>query len=67
LKAEQRILRGKKPSLLKMVFNPSLYFLRVFFSNRAFLYGLDGLILARTRAAYSFIGEGLHWQLWRER
>ncbi|MCI4679691.1 glycosyltransferase family 2 protein [Rhodoblastus acidophilus] len=63
LKAQQRILRGKKPSLLKLVVNPPLYFLRIFFLNRVFLYWIDGYILARTRAAYSFIGEALHYQL----
>ncbi|HUO54077.1 MAG TPA: glycosyltransferase family 2 protein [Rhodoblastus sp.] len=65
LKAEQRLLRGKKPSLLKLAVNPPLYFLRVFFLNRVFLYGIDGYILARTRAAYSFIGEASHFEMAR--
>lgn len=65
LKAEQRVLRGKKPSLLKLLLNPPLYFLRIFFSNRMFSYGVDGYILAGTRACYSFLGEALHWQLSR--
>ncbi|MGO8739438.1 glycosyltransferase family 2 protein [Rhodoblastus sp.] len=63
LKAEQRVLRGKKPSRLRIVVNPWLYFLRIFFLNRVYLYGIDGYILARTRAAYAFVGETLHWQL----
>lgn len=67
LKAEQRFLRGKKPSRLKIVVNPWLYFLRIFFLNRVYLYGIDGYILARTRAAYSFFGETLHWQMTREK
>jgi glycosyltransferase involved in cell wall biosynthesis len=66
LKAEQRVLRGKKPSRLKIVVNPWLYFLRIFFLNRVYLYGIDGYILARTRAAYSLFGETLHWQMTRE-
>jgi glycosyltransferase involved in cell wall biosynthesis len=63
LKAEQRFLRGKSPSRLRIVVNPWLYFLRIFFVNRVFLYGIDGYILARTRAAYSFFGETLHWRM----
>jgi hypothetical protein len=66
LKAEQRFLRGKKPSRLRIVVNPWLYFLRIFLLNRVYLYGIDGYILARTRAAYSFFGEALHWQMTRE-
>jgi glycosyltransferase involved in cell wall biosynthesis len=63
LKAEQRFLRGKTPSRLRIVVNPWLYFLRIFFVNRVYLYGIDGYILARTRAAYSFFGETIHWQM----
>ncbi len=66
LKAEQRFLRGKKPSRLRIVVNPWLYFLRIFFLNRVYLYGVDGYILARTRAAYSFFGEALHWRMTQE-
>lgn len=66
LKAEQRFLRGKSPSRLRIVVNPWLYFLRIFFVNRVFLYRIDGYILARTRAAYSFIGETLHYQFSQE-
>ncbi len=66
LKAEQRVLRGKTPSRLRIVVNPWLYFLRIFFINRVYLYGIDGYILARTRAAYSFFGEALHWRLSQE-
>ena len=66
LKAEQRFLRGDKPSRLRIVVNPWLYFLRIFFLNRVYLYGIDGYILARTRAAYSFFGETLHWQFSQE-
>ncbi|MBV8105698.1 MAG: glycosyltransferase family 2 protein, partial [Hyphomicrobiales bacterium] len=34
LKAEQRLKRGVKPSTLKLVFSPPIYFLRIFFWNR---------------------------------
>ncbi len=67
LKAEQRVRRGKTPSRLRIVVNPWLYFLRIFFLNRVYLYGIDGYILARTRAAYSFFGETLHWRLTKDK
>ena len=42
LKAEQRLKQGRKPSTLKLVFNPPIYFLRIFFWNRFFLSGWAG-------------------------
>jgi len=64
LKAEQRLKLGKKPSILKLVFNPPLYFLRIFLWNRLFLCGWSGLIHAGTGATYSFLTEALHFQLY---
>ena len=46
LKAEQRLKQGRKPSTLKLVFNPPIYFLRIFFWNRFFLSGWAGFIHA---------------------
>jgi glycosyltransferase involved in cell wall biosynthesis len=66
LKAQQRIANGKKPSLLKLIVNPPLYFFRVYFSRRMFLCGIPGFIHAWTGAIYSFLGEALHYQLWLE-
>ena len=43
LKAEQRLKQGRKPSTLKLVFSPPIYFLRIFFWNRFFLSRLGGL------------------------
>jgi glycosyltransferase involved in cell wall biosynthesis len=63
LKAEQRLARGENPSLLKLVFNPPLYFMRIYFWNRLFLCGWSGLVHAGTGAAYSFMAEALHFQL----
>ena len=48
LKAEQRLERGVKPSRLKLLFNPPIYFLRIFFWNRFFLCGWAGFIHAMT-------------------
>jgi glycosyltransferase involved in cell wall biosynthesis len=67
LKAEQRLKQGRKPSMLKLVFNPPIYFLRIFFWNRFFLCGWAGFIHAATGAMYSLMTEAIHRQLYRAR
>jgi glycosyltransferase involved in cell wall biosynthesis len=66
LKARQRLAAGRKPSLFKLIFNPPMYFFRVYFFRRMFLCGVPGFIHAWTGAIYSFLGEALHYQLWLE-
>lgn len=67
LKAEQRLGRGRKPSALKLLFNPPIYFLRIFFWNRFFLCGSAGFIHAMTGAIYSFMTETMHRQFYYAR
>jgi glycosyltransferase involved in cell wall biosynthesis len=67
LKAEQRLKLGRKPSRLKLLFNPPIYFLRIFFWNRFFLCGWAGFIHAATGAMYSLMTEALHRQLYYAR
>jgi len=67
LKAEQRIAAGKRPSVLKLVFNPPMYFFRIFVLRRVFLCGAPGFIHAMTGAIYSFMAEALHFQMAREK
>ncbi len=67
LKAEQRLKQGRKPSALKLVFNPPLYFLRIFVFNRFFLCGSAGFIHAATGAMYSLMTEAIHRQLYDAR
>jgi glycosyltransferase involved in cell wall biosynthesis len=67
LKAEQRLKQGRKPSTLKLVFNPPVYFLRIFFWNRFFLCGWAGFIHAATGAMYSLMTEAMHRQLYTAR
>jgi glycosyltransferase involved in cell wall biosynthesis len=62
LKAEQRVALGKKPSRLKLLLSPTIYFLRIFFWNRFFLCGWAGFIHATTGATYSFMTEAMHRQ-----
>jgi len=66
LKAQQRLAIGKKPSLFKLLFNPPMYFFRVYVLHRMFLCGAPGFIHAGTGAIYSFLAEALHYQLWLE-
>jgi glycosyltransferase involved in cell wall biosynthesis len=67
LKAEQRLSQGRKPSTLKLVFNPPIYFLRIFFWNRFFLSGRAGFIHAGVGAMYSLMTESIHRQLYDAR
>jgi len=67
LKAEQRLANGRKPSRLKLMFNPSIYFLRIFFWNRFFLCGWAGFIHAAIGATYSLMTEAMHRQLYYAR
>ncbi len=67
LKAEQRLQQGRKPSALKLMFNPPIYFLRIFFWNRFFLCGWAGFIHAATGAMYSLMTEAIHRQLYHAR
>ena len=67
LKAEQRLERGMKPSWAKLLFNPPIYFLRIFSWNRFFLCGWAGFIHAMTGAVYSFMTESMHRQFYRAR
>jgi glycosyltransferase involved in cell wall biosynthesis len=67
LKAEQRMKQGRKPSTLKLVFNPPIYFLRIFFWNRFFLSGRAGFIHAGVGAMYSLMTESIHRQLYDAR
>ncbi len=67
LKAEQRLQQGRKPSALKLMFSPPIYFLRIFFWNRFFLCGWAGFIHAATGAVYSLMTEAIHRQLYHAR
>lgn len=63
LKAEQLYKAGKKPRLLRLLFNPFLYFQRLYVSRRFFLCGWAGFIHAGTGAIYSFLTEAKLYQM----
>lgn len=65
LKAQQRMKRGKRPSRLRLLFNPPIYFLRLYLAHRWFLCGWLGFAHAVTGAVYAFATESIHFELWR--
>lgn len=62
LKAEQLFKAGKKPRFLRLVFNPFLYFQRIYLFRRFYLCGWAGFIHAMTGAIYSFMTEAKLYQ-----
>ena len=57
LKAEQLVETGQGPRHVRMLFNPPLYFLRLYFRNGLWRCGFPGFIEAMTGAFYSFLTE----------
>lgn len=62
LKADQRVAEGKRPSAMKMVFSPPIYFLRIYFKKGMWRCGVPGFIQAMTDAMYSFLTESKVYQ-----
>ena len=57
LKVDMRREAGKKPSLFKLLFNPPVYFLRLYFKTGLWYCGIPGFNQAMTGAVYSFLTE----------
>jgi len=57
LKAEQLARAGKGPRPWKLVFNPLVYFLRLYVRRRLYRCGWAGFIQAGTGAVYAFLTE----------
>ena len=57
LKADYLMEKGSGERKLKMLFNPPLYFLRLYFHNRLWRCGFPGFIHAMTGMVYSFLTE----------
>ena len=66
LKAQQRMHNGKKPKLLRLMFSPFYRFLRSLLLDRLILCGRQGWIEAQTAAAYAFMTEAIHYQMWMD-
>lgn len=67
LKAQQRVNQGRSPSRLRLIFNPMIYFIRIFILHRWFLCGRVGFVHAVTAAIYAFATEAIHFELSRDR
>lgn len=57
LKTQMRIEKHKKPNLLKLLFNPPLYFLRLYLKTGLWKCGVAGFTQAMYGAIYSFMTE----------
>lgn len=62
LKADQKVARGRKMKLKKLLFSPAVYFLRLYFLNGLWRCGVPGLIQAMTGASYSFLTQAKIYQ-----
>jgi glycosyltransferase involved in cell wall biosynthesis len=66
LKSEQWMEKGKGPRGLKLLFNPPLYFYRLYWYNGLWRCGFPGFIHAMTGAVYSFLTEAKIYQRYAE-
>ena len=57
LKSEQLVETGQGPRYIRILFNPPLYFFRLYFHNGLWRCGFPGFIEAMTGAVYSFLTE----------
>jgi glycosyltransferase involved in cell wall biosynthesis len=62
LKASQVLERGKGPRYGRLIFNPLIYFLRLYFRRRLCFCGFAGFIQAMTGSIYSFLMEATVYQ-----
>jgi glycosyltransferase involved in cell wall biosynthesis len=62
LKADQLFAEGKSPRPLRLIFNPLIYFARLYFKHRLVFCGFPGFIQAATESIYSFLTEAKIYQ-----
>lgn len=62
LKADMLVAEGRGPRKFKLVFNPPVYFLRLYLRNGMWRLGFPGFIEAMTGAVYSFLTESKIYQ-----
>lgn len=62
LKADQLVGEGCPPRKLKLLFNPPLYFFRLYFHYGLWRCGIPGFIQSMTGAVYSFLTEAKIYQ-----
>lgn len=62
LKADHQVANGKRGSVLKLVFSPPIYFLRLYLRNGLWRCGAPGFIEAMTGAVYAFLSQAKIYQ-----
>lgn len=62
LQADSYYNRGKKPSLLKLIFNPFFSFIKLYFIHLGFLDGKRGLIAGMSAYIYTFLKYAFLWE-----
>ncbi|WP_410010912.1 glycosyltransferase family 2 protein [Rhizobium sp. NRK18] len=62
LKADQRVLEGRRANVASLVFSPPLYFFRLYFRNGLWRCGASGFIEAMTGAVYAFLTQAKIYQ-----
>ncbi len=65
LSAADYYRRGKKPSLIKMIFSPCFAFFKLYVLNLAVLDGVPGLVAASSAYMYSFLKYAFLWDMRR--
>lgn len=66
IKAEVLFHKGKKASLLKMVFGPCVRFVQDYVFKRGFMDGFYGYVICKNNAHSSFLKEVKLYRLWKE-
>lgn len=64
LAAQNYLHKGKKPSLIKLLFSPLFTFFKAYILRAGFLDGRHGLVLACLNYYGTFIKYAKHWQLY---
>jgi hypothetical protein len=62
LKADQLVAAGRGPRYVRLLFNPLLYFVRLYFHHRLYRCGWPGFIQATLGSVYSFMTEAKIYQ-----
>ncbi|GAA4117969.1 glycosyltransferase family 2 protein [Aminobacter aganoensis] len=62
LKADQLVAAGQGPRRFRLIFNPPMFFLRLYLRNGLWRCGFTGFIEAMTGAVYSFLTEAKIYQ-----
>lgn len=64
LKAQEKLNKGKRPSLLKLFLIFPLYFIKCYFLRKMFLSGRRGLVHAMIESMYAFLKEAKLFELY---